>query len=91
MVSENAGSLTGPALASEVEVMRRFGAERVPIRRCIVPVDGFFEWRAIKGDPGQAALCHCREGRLALRPSRTVENWRRKPGTRTEEEVGVSR
>ena len=39
------------------------------LRRCIVPVDGFFEWRAIRGRKGQAALCHRHEGWLALRPS----------------------
>ena len=38
------------------------------LRRCIVPVDGFFEWRATKGAPGQAALRHRHEGRLILRP-----------------------
>src|SRR5262249_53097009 len=39
-------------------------------RRCIVPVDGFFEWRAIKG--ARAAICHCNERWLSLRPSGTV-------------------
>jgi len=35
-------------------------------RRCILPVDGFFEWKAIKGKKGQAAVCHRDEGRRAL-------------------------
>ena len=30
-------------------------------RRCIVPVDGFFEWRVI-GAKGEAALRHRHEG-----------------------------
>ena len=34
-------------------------------RRCIVPVDGFLEWRAMKGAV-QAALCNCAEGWLAF-------------------------
>ena len=44
-------------------------------RRCIVPVDGFFEWRASKAH-GQAALCHRHEGWLTLRPCGLWENWR---------------
>lgn len=27
-------------------------------RRCILTVDGFFEWKAIKGRQNQAVLCH---------------------------------
>jgi putative SOS response-associated peptidase YedK len=28
-------------------------------RRCIVPVDGFFEWKAIQRAKSEAALCNC--------------------------------
>jgi hypothetical protein len=38
-------------------------------RRCIVRVDGFFEWKAIKG---QAALCHRHQRRQPIRPWRAV-------------------
>ena len=40
-------------------------------RRCIVPVDGFFEWKAIKGK-GQAAICHRHEGRQSVRTGRSL-------------------
>jgi putative SOS response-associated peptidase YedK len=41
---------------------------------CIVPVDGFFEWRAT-GAEGEPALRHRHEGRQAVR-HRIWENWR---------------
>jgi putative SOS response-associated peptidase YedK len=41
-------------------------------RRCIVPVDGFFEWKAIKGQKSQAALRHRHEGRQSVWPWRAV-------------------
>jgi putative SOS response-associated peptidase YedK len=31
-------------------------------RRCIVPVDGFFEWKAIKGKPKQAYAIAMKDG-----------------------------
>jgi putative SOS response-associated peptidase YedK len=39
-------------------------------RRCILPVDGFFEWKAIKGR--QTALCDRHEERQPIRHRRTV-------------------
>jgi putative SOS response-associated peptidase YedK len=44
-------------------------------RRCIVPVDGFFEWKAIKGQ-GETALRHCNERRYAVRIAGIWENWK---------------
>jgi putative SOS response-associated peptidase YedK len=37
-------------------------------RRCIMPIDGFFEWRAVEGREDQAALRHRHEERCAVRP-----------------------
>jgi putative SOS response-associated peptidase YedK len=39
-------------------------------RRCIVPVDGFLEWKANQGAESEAALRHRDEGRLAVRHRR---------------------
>ena len=35
-------------------------------RRCIMPVDLFFEWKAIKGEQREAALRDWHEGRLNI-------------------------
>ena len=37
------------------------------LRRCILPVDGFYEWKAIKGQPAKQPYAICHEGRLAIR------------------------
>jgi hypothetical protein len=39
-------------------------------RRCIVPVDGFFEWRGDQGSEGKAAVRYRYEGRRAVRHRR---------------------
>jgi putative SOS response-associated peptidase YedK len=36
------------------------------LRRCILQVDGFYEWKAIKGQRAKQPLCHCHEGRRAI-------------------------
>jgi putative SOS response-associated peptidase YedK len=59
---------TDQMLAESLPMFRDAYAQR----RCIVPVDGFFEWRAIKGARAKQALRHCREGRLTFRPSGLV-------------------
>ena len=41
--------------------------EAYAFRRCIVPVDGFFEWRAPSRRTRQAALCDRHEGSLTFR------------------------
>jgi putative SOS response-associated peptidase YedK len=39
-------------------------------RRCIVPVDGFFEWKAIKGQKAKQPYAISNEGRRAVRHRR---------------------
>ena len=35
-------------------------------RRCLIPVDSFFEWKAIKGGQTKASLCHREEERRTV-------------------------
>ena len=39
-------------------------------RRCLLPIDNFFEWKAIEGEQGQAALRHRHAQRRAVRAGR---------------------
>jgi putative SOS response-associated peptidase YedK len=52
------------AKAETIATLPMFG-DAYARRRCIVPVDGFFERRAMMGE-GEAALCHSHEGWLAF-------------------------
>jgi putative SOS response-associated peptidase YedK len=44
-------------------------------RRCIVPVDGFFEWKAIKGKPKQPYAIAMKDG-SAFGIGGLCENWK---------------
>src|ERR1700732_4705896 len=41
-------------------------------RRCFVPVDGFFEWKAIKGQKAKQPYADRHEGRLPVWPRRAL-------------------
>jgi putative SOS response-associated peptidase YedK len=41
-------------------------------RRCILPVDGFFEWKAIKGQKAKQPYAHRHEGRESIRHRRPL-------------------
>jgi putative SOS response-associated peptidase YedK len=41
-------------------------------RRCIVPVDGFFGWKAIKGQKAKQPYCHRHEGWQPVRSRRPM-------------------
>ena len=45
-------------------------------RRCILPVDGFFEWRAIKGQKAKQPYAIAMKDGSPFRYRRFVENWR---------------
>ena len=49
---------------------RRCSAPRYAKRRCLVPVDSFFEWAKVKAQGAEAALCHRHGRRRAVRAGR---------------------
>jgi putative SOS response-associated peptidase YedK len=50
--------------------------EAYAFRRCIVPVDGFFEWRAIKGAGRKQPYAIAMKDRSPFGLARLWENWR---------------
>jgi putative SOS response-associated peptidase YedK len=45
-------------------------------RRCILPVDGFFEWKAIRGQRAEQPYAIAHEGRRVLRVGGLWESWK---------------
>ena len=67
-----AGARIRPEAASpSTQNVRRAPAADIPrclsLPACIVPVNGFIEWKAIKGAASEAAVRYSHEGRCALR------------------------
>jgi putative SOS response-associated peptidase YedK len=70
--------LSGPTINAKCETVRSLPSFREAYRkrRCIVPVDGFFEWKAIKGEKAKQPYAIAMKDGAPFGIAGIWENWK---------------